>query len=88
MKSVLFAILPMLALAGGCQSKNTLDEAQERCMNKGGMLMIIYTQEISLSGLGPQVASPGDCVLPSNFDPEPAHSPAAPAPSNQAAPVN
>jgi len=84
-KSVLFAILPMLALAGGCQSKSTLDEAQEQCMKKGGMLMIIYTQEISLSGLGPQVASPGDCILPSKFDPEPAPGPAAPPPPK---PVN
>ena len=75
MKSVLFAILPLLALAG-CQSKTTLDQAQERCMQKGGMLMIIYTQEITLSGPGPQVASPGDCIMPSKFD--------APAPPSQA----
>ena len=45
-------------------------------MQKGGMLMIIYTQEITLAGPGPQVASPGDCILPSKFD--------APAPPSQA----
>ena len=73
MKPVFWAVLPVLVLAG-CQSRSTLDEAQEQCMKKGGMLMIIYTQEISLSGVGPQVASPGDCVMPSKFD--------QPAPSN------
>jgi hypothetical protein len=72
-KPALLAILPALALAG-CQHKLTLDEAQEQCMKKGGMLMIVYTQEITLSGPGPQIASPGDCVSPSKFD--------APAPSN------
>lgn len=71
MKPALFAIL--LALAG-CQSKMTLDEAQELCMKKGGMLTIIYTQAITTSGPGPQIASPGDCVMPSQFD--------RPAPSN------
>ena len=73
MKPALLAILPALALAG-CQHKLTLDEAQEQCMKKGGMLMIVYTQEITAAGVGPQVASPGDCVSPSKFD--------APAPSN------
>ena len=47
-------------------------------MKAGGMLMIVYTQEITLSGPGPQVASPGDCVMPSKFD---APSP-TPAPSH------
>ncbi|HKU64522.1 MAG TPA: hypothetical protein VJQ06_05640 [Rhizomicrobium sp.] len=67
MKPALFAILPALAMAG-CQSKMTLDEAQELCMQKGGMLMIVYTQAITTAGLGPQIASPGDCVMPSQFD--------------------
>jgi hypothetical protein len=78
-KSLLFAILPALVLAGGCQSKTTLDEAQDQCMKKGGMLMIIYTQEISLSGMGPQVASPGDCVLPSKFDAPASATPSQPS---------
>ena len=72
-RSALLAILAAFALAG-CQHKLTLDEAQEQCMKNGGMLMIIYTQEVSLSGVGPQVASPGDCVSASKFD--------QPAPSN------
>jgi len=76
-KPALFAILPVLALAG-CTHRSTLEEAQEQCMKAGGMLMIVYTQEITLSGPGPQVASPGDCVMPSKFD---APSP-TPAPSH------
>ena len=77
MKFALFALLPVFALAG-CVNKSTLDDAQERCTKQGGMLMIIYTQELSLSGVGDQIASPGRCVMPENFDkpstssPEPA----------------
>ncbi|MEO8301474.1 MAG: hypothetical protein ABI608_06765 [Rhizomicrobium sp.] len=74
MKAALIALLPALVLAG-CAHKLTLDEAQEQCMKKGGMLMMIYTQEITASGPGPQIASPGNCVLASRFDPPPAVTP-------------
>jgi len=82
-KSALFVFLAGLVLAG-CQSKiMTLEEAQAQCMKKGGLLMIIYTQQVSAAGLGPEVASPGDCVSPSKFDiPPPA---APPAPPNEPA---
>jgi len=36
-------------------------------MKQGGMLMIIYTQEITASGPGEQIPSPGRCVMPDNF---------------------
>ena len=83
-KSALIALLPVFALAG-CVHVPTLDELQEQCMKKGGMLMIIYTQEITLSGIGDQIPSPGRCVMPENFDkpstPQqpPSQQPAAPA---------
>lgn len=67
MKAALIALLPALVLAG-CAHKPTLEEAQEQCMKKGGMLMMIYTQEITASGPGPQIVSPGNCVLASKFD--------------------
>ena len=63
----LLAILPVFALAG-CVHEPTLDELQERCMNRGGMLMIIYTQEITAKGPGEQIPSAGRCVMPENFD--------------------
>lgn len=68
MRAALFAILSAFVVAG-CQHKLTLEEAQEQCMNKGGLLMVIYTQQITASGPGEQVASPGDCVSPSKFAP-------------------
>ena len=67
MRTALFAILAAFMLAG-CQHKLTLDEAQEQCMKKGGLLMVIYTQQITASGPGEQVASPGNCISSSKFD--------------------
>ncbi len=68
MKSALFVFLAALLLAG-CQSKvMTLEEAQAQCTKKGGLLAVIYTQEVSAAGLGPEVASPGDCISPRKFD--------------------
>gem|GEM_PF-6142210 len=78
MKSALFALLPVFALAG-CVHKLTLDEIQEQCMKQGGMLMIIYTQEITASGPGEQIASPGRCVTPDNFEASSTPSPQPPA---------
>lgn len=67
MKSALPAILSALVLAG-CQHAPTLEEAQEQCMKKGGMLVMIYTQEITASGPGEQIIRPGNCVLADKFD--------------------
>lgn len=75
MKFASLAILPVLALAG-CAHKLTLEELQDQCMKQGGMLMIIYTQEITASGPGEQIANPGKCVTPKNFE-----APSTPSPS-------
>jgi len=76
-KSALFAFLAGLVLAG-CQSKMTLEEAQALCTKRGGLLVVIYTQQITASGPGPQIASPGNCISPSKFDITPPNN--APAP--------
>jgi hypothetical protein len=77
-----------LALAG-CQTKpQDLGEAMAACEKKGGMLAIIYTQKVSLSGVEPEVASPGDCLMPKQFE-KPAENAAAAAPeSKPAGPAN
>ncbi len=85
MKFASVAILGAFVLAG-CQERLTLEEAQALCKKKSGLLVVIYTQKITLAGVGPQIASPGDCVSPSKFDvttpaPKPPNPP-APAPSN------
>lgn len=87
MKSALFALLPVFALAGCVQKSNLLDDAQERCMKQGGMLMIIYTQELTLSGAGEQIPSPGRCVMPENFDKDAPADPPLP-PQQPAKPSN
>jgi len=80
---VAMAVFGACALAG-CQERLTLEEAQARCKQQGGYLVVIYTQPISTSGVGPEEASPGDCVSASKFDvakPAPGTAP-APAPAN------
>lgn len=77
MKPAFYALLPVLVLAG-CAHKPTLEEAQEQCLKQGGMLVLVYTQEITAAGPGPQVINPGNCVLASKFD-APATTPPAPA---------
>jgi predicted small secreted protein len=73
-------------LLAGCQERLTLEQAQALCTKQGGLLAVIYTQKITASGAGPQIASPGDCISPSKFDIKPAAPPAAsngaPAPAN------
>jgi hypothetical protein len=69
-KSALVAFAAATLLAG-CQSRPmTLEEAQAQCTKKGGLLVVIYTQPITASGPGAEVASPGDCISPSKFDPD------------------
>ena len=61
------ALVATLAALGGCQAKMTLEEAQAQCEKQGGLLAVIYTQQISASGLGQRIAHPGDCISPSKF---------------------
>lgn len=79
MKVVPVAILGAFVLAG-CQDRLTLEEAQALCKKQGGLLMVIYSQKLTASGIGPQIASPGDCVSPSKFDIAPPAPAPAPAP--------
>ena len=84
MRSAPLALLALGAFGlAACQThKLTLEEAQAQCDQKGGLLVVIYTQKISLAGTEPEVASPGDCLSPKNFDPA-----AAPKPDTPAAPT-
>ena len=70
-------------LLAGCQHTLTLQEAQAQCTRQGGFLVIIYTQKLTTSGLGPEIATPGNCVPGTQFD----ITPAAPAPPASGAPV-
>jgi len=81
---VKFSSVAVLAafLLCGCQERLSLEQAQERCTQQGGFLVIIYEQQVSLSGgAGPETASPGSCVMPDKFDI------AEPAPSTPPAPA-
>jgi len=87
---VKFALVAMLEMSlivlAGCQSGPTLEEARALCTKQGGFLVVFYTQKVTLSGLGPEVASPGDCISPSKFDlAQP--TPASPAPPVSSAPA-
>ena len=79
--AVAIAAVGVFVLAG-CQDKLTLEQAQALCTKKGGFLVVIYTQKITMAGPGPETASPGDCIAPSKFDTAtpPAATP-APAPT-------
>lgn len=72
MRFVVFALVFILA---GCQHKLTLEEAQALCEKQGGLMVVIYTQKLTMSGPGEQVASPGDCVATDKFGVAPAESP-------------
>lgn len=83
-KRVAVAVAALTALAG-CQDKLTLEQAQALCAKKGGFLVVIYSQKITMAGPGPETASPGDCISPSKFEaanpPAGTNAPAAPAPA-------
>lgn len=56
----------------------TLEEARAACTKQGGFLVVLHTQKVTMSGVGPEIDSPGDCVSPSKFDnpePPPANAP-------------
>lgn len=65
---------------GGCQTpaERSLEEAQAACMKQGGLLTVIYTQQVTASGIGPRVGHAGSCVPLSKFG---TGSPAPAAPS-------
>jgi len=77
-KRIAVVIAALLGLAA-CQEKLTLEQAQALCTKKGGLLVVIYSQKITMAGPGPETASPGDCISPSKFDAanRPAAAPAA-----------
>jgi len=79
-KVAVLAGLTALVLAGCEHQVMTLEEAQAACAKKGGLLAVIYTQKITIAGLEPEVASPGDCIRPDKFDAAPPAN--APAPAN------
>lgn len=80
MKRIAIAVAALAAGAlAGCQQPLTLEEAQAQCTKQGGFLVVIHTQKITASGIGPDVPSPGDCVSPSKFD---VPAPKAPATGN------
>ena len=60
------AMAAFLCLLAGCRAL-TLEEARAACTKQGGFLVIIHTQKITLSGVGDEVASPGDCISPDKF---------------------
>lgn len=69
-------VLAAFAVAG-CQHKLPLEEAQELCEKQGGFLVVIYTQKITASGPGDQLASPGDCISTDKFGVAPPQTPPA-----------
>jgi hypothetical protein len=77
---VIMALLGASVLAG-CQPQMTLAEARAACTKQGGFLVVIHTQKITLSGVGPEIDSPGDCVSPGRFGTS-TTPPAASAPAN------
>jgi hypothetical protein len=79
--AVVIAALGAFGLAG-CQDRLTLEQAQALCTKQGGLLVVIYTQKLTAAGVGPQIASPGDCISTSKFDIAPPAPSKAPAPAN------
>ena len=74
MKRAPAVILGAIVLAG-CQHEMTLEEARAQCTKQGGFLVVFYTQKVTTAGVGPPVATPGNCVSPGNFKTAPATPP-------------
>ena len=84
-------LAPVIALAtvcgmtAGCQASLTLAEAQALCTKQHGLLIVVYSQEVTRTRVGPLVAKPGRCVPPTQFHDTdgtpPAPPPATPAPA-------
>jgi hypothetical protein len=71
----------LIALAG-CQPGPSVEEARALCAKQGGFLVVFHTQKVTMSGLGPEVETPGDCLSPSKFGLAPA------SPGSSAVPAN
>jgi hypothetical protein len=74
---VILGVIAGASMLMGCQHEMTLEDARALCTKQGGLLVVFYSQKLTTSGIGPQVASPGDCLSPSKFDVKPAASLAA-----------
>jgi hypothetical protein len=95
---VILAVTLGVSVLAGCQHQPTLEEARALCTQQGGFLMVFYSQKVTPSGLGPQVATPGNCVASTKFDmAQPAPAPAAagspvstasPAPASSKSPAS
>ena len=70
-----FVLLLAMPLICGCTTEMTLEEAQARCTQQGGLLVVIFTQKLVNQHLADPVAHPGDCISPDRF-----HKPGAAAP--------
>jgi hypothetical protein len=85
-------VIAVVFVLAGCQHELTLEEAQALCTKQGGFLVVFYSQKITTSGIGPQIATPGNCMSPSKFDIAPSAStapvPTAPASAKPPAPAN
>jgi hypothetical protein len=72
-----------LSMLAGCAHEMTMEEAQADCDKKGGQLTIFYSQKITLSGVGPVIQTPGECITSDQFLLPPKTQPTAPpAPSS------
>ena len=90
---MILGVIAGAAMLVGCQHEMTLEEARALCTKQGGLLVVFYSQKLTTAGIGPPVASPGDCLSPSKFDVKPAAPLAAldaplPTSSNAPAPPN
>ena len=78
MKFIVASAALSAVLLAACQTPMTLEEAQARCAEQGGLLTIIYTQSITASGVGEQIGAPGDCISPTRFETTPSKPSGAP----------
>src|SRR5690348_14686777 len=63
-RGVVILGLGMMSLVlAGCHVPS-LEEARAACEAKGGQLVVLYSQRITLAGPEPAKASPGDCFMP------------------------
>ena len=87
---VILGVIAGASMLVGCQHEMTLEEARALCTKQGGLLVVFYSQKLTTSGIGPQIARPGDCVSPSKFDTKPVSPLAAsdaPLPASNSAPA-
>jgi hypothetical protein len=77
-----FLLALALSMLAACMHEMTLEEAKADCDKKGGQLTIFYSQKITISGVGPIIQTPGECITADKFLLPPKSEPGAPpAPS-------